>query len=445
MADLRNFALSVFTGVLAGCGSAGPEVGPTISSTGSTGVEDTGEMSTTGTVVEGSSTGMPAASSSSESSGGESSTTGEAVETSSETSSSTGEIDSGLSHVVYLYTGHGFRVGWTPQDTGPGVALSPVLEPLTPVQDQTLVVSGLGAVAPSKSGLPGPSAAPSLLTGGAVQSLGPDKCEFLDPDESTVQSVDTRFAEALVAPYGGPNGERLVRLGSGVSGSCYSGGQHPRLSWAAASEVVPTLQGLEELAGLLSDLVPAEASTSLDELLIPTLDPRDDFAEYTRRQLEMTRVAFEHDAARVATVSIGAPLTMARLTPQSTLGLGLYQHGMGSDGEYIQEFQRVTSLVADFAASLAETPYGDGSLLDHTLIVWFSDMSADAQGAHSVDNLPVVLIGNIEDRVATGGHVNLDGFTLADLHVTVANVVDVDLGDFGDPDSPPVVLGELLQ
>ena len=76
------------------------------------------------------------------------------------------------------------------------------------------------------------------------------------------------------------------------------------------------------------------------------------------------------------------------------------------------------SLFASFLEKLRATPDGDGSLLDHVMIVYgagFSDSNA-----HSPRNLPILLLGGGGGQVKGGQHlVYPDGAPLANLHVAL--------------------------
>lgn len=60
------------------------------------------------------------------------------------------------------------------------------------------------------------------------------------------------------------------------------------------------------------------------------------------------------------------------------------------------------TLVAKLCALLDSVPEGDGTLLDHTVIAWFSDL---ATGGHDFHNVPVVLMGG-DKYLATGRYLH---------------------------------------
>lgn len=81
---------------------------------------------------------------------------------------------------------------------------------------------------------------------------------------------------------------------------------------------------------------------------------------------------------------------------------------------------------------LAETPDGNGSLLDSTLVVWTSEFG-DGQG-HATNDIPVVMAGNLCGALQTGRHVEHYGRSTNDLLVSILNAFDFEDESFGLPD-----------
>ncbi len=78
---------------------------------------------------------------------------------------------------------------------------------------------------------------------------------------------------------------------------------------------------------------------------------------------------------------------------------------------------------------LAETPDGNGSLLDSTLVVWTSEFG-DGQ-SHVTDNIPVVMAGGVCGALQTGRHVEYYGRSTNDLLVSILNAFDFEDTTFG--------------
>ena len=90
--------------------------------------------------------------------------------------------------------------------------------------------------------------------------------------------------------------------------------------------------------------------------------------------------------------------------------------------------------VAHLAQRLADTPEpgGDGSLLDHTTILWTNELGEG--NSHSLEDIPLVLVGNGLGW-ATGRAVQLPGVPHNRLLLSLAHAMgQSDLKRFGNPD-----------
>ena len=86
---------------------------------------------------------------------------------------------------------------------------------------------------------------------------------------------------------------------------------------------------------------------------------------------------------------------------------------------------------ADFVAKLAATKEGDGTLLDHSLLMYGSNMSNSDR--HNNYPLPNILVGGAAGRVKGGQHIELpEHSTLANLHLTVLNKTGLEQKTYAD-------------
>jgi hypothetical protein len=79
---------------------------------------------------------------------------------------------------------------------------------------------------------------------------------------------------------------------------------------------------------------------------------------------------------------------------------------------------------------LSEVPEGDGTLLDHTLILSIHDFGDSA--THNFKNLFTVLIGDAGGYLEPGRLLNLNGKPHNNVLVTVANAMGIEVARFGD-------------
>src|SRR5205085_3891946 len=88
-------------------------------------------------------------------------------------------------------------------------------------------------------------------------------------------------------------------------------------------------------------------------------------------------------------------------------------------------------LFAGFLEKLRSTPDGDGSLLDHAVIIYGAGMSDG--NAHDPLNLPVLLAGTGSGAIKAGRHIRFGkDERLANLHLTLLDRFGVHIEKIGD-------------
>lgn len=81
---------------------------------------------------------------------------------------------------------------------------------------------------------------------------------------------------------------------------------------------------------------------------------------------------------------------------------------------------------------LAETPDGDGTLLDSTMVVWACEFGDGA--GHGTNNIPILTAGNMCGTIETGRHLAFDGRSTNDLLVSMLNAFGQQDTSFGLPE-----------
>ena len=124
----------------------------------------------------------------------------------------------------------------------------------------------------------------------------------------------------------------------------------------------------------------------------------DDYVQYSKLMIDMQVVAWQTDMTRVASFMLGRD---GSNRAYREIGISDGHHSIShhqSDPERVDKLIKIDELhVAMFAyllERLKETPDGDGTLLDHSLIVFGSSISES--NIHTHDDLPIVLAGNGE-------------------------------------------------
>jgi hypothetical protein len=146
-------------------------------------------------------------------------------------------------------------------------------------------------------------------------------------------------------------------------------------------------------------------------------------------------LAYQGDMTRICTFMLGRELS-GRSYPE----IGVYDaHHPTSHHQYdpvkLERLAKIntlhTKLFAYYLDKLKTTPDGDGSLLDHTLLIYGAGMS-DSQ-LHSPIGLPLVLVGGASGQLKGGRHLKYPPNTpLANLHLSLLDKFGVPIDRLGD-------------
>ena len=174
------------------------------------------------------------------------------------------------------------------------------------------------------------------------------------------------------------------------------------------------------------------AETQSDQQL-PTLDhpvgiPAS-FEAHAHLMYDLQVLAYQADLTRVITFMVGREFS-GRTYPE--IGAPDAHHPTShhqNDPEKLDKLTKIntyhTTQLAYYLDKLKRTPDGDGSLLDHTMLVYGAGMSDG--NAHSPANLPILLVGG-GGQVKGGRHLKFPSDTpVSNLHVTLLGKLGVDV------------------
>jgi len=85
--------------------------------------------------------------------------------------------------------------------------------------------------------------------------------------------------------------------------------------------------------------------------------------------------------------------------------------------------------LATFIQAFRNVREGDGTLLDNSLI--FASSDTGNSRIHSVDNIPVMTIGNAGGRLKTGNHIVGNGDPISRIGLTTMQVMGINIGRWG--------------
>ena len=159
------------------------------------------------------------------------------------------------------------------------------------------------------------------------------------------------------------------------------------------------------------------------------------FEDHAALMFDLLAVAYQADLTRVFT------FMMAREASQRTypaLNIPETHHDVSHHGNQTEKMAlhakidtHFASLFAAFVEKLRQSPDGDGSVLDHSLIVFGAGMS-DGQ-AHSAYPLPLSTIGGASGKMKGGRYLVASEWTpVANFWLSVAGMFGSPLERFGE-------------
>ncbi len=182
-------------------------------------------------------------------------------------------------------------------------------------------------------------------------------------------------------------------------------------------------------------LAEAQSHVELPELARPTGGIPDTFAEHARLMFDLQVLALQTDMTRIITFMMSREVS-PRTYPE--LGIPDPHHGLSHHQNRPVQMEKLAKLnrhhieqFAYFVGRLAETPDGDGSLLDHMMMLYGCGISDGNQHLHV--NLPIVLVGGAAGRMRGGRHLRVaDETPLTNLQLSLLDKVGVPTEKLGD-------------
>jgi hypothetical protein len=161
----------------------------------------------------------------------------------------------------------------------------------------------------------------------------------------------------------------------------------------------------------------------------------DNYDDHAKLMFDLAALAFQADITRVFTLLLGREQTNR---PYPFIGVPEAHHSVShhqNDPVKLAKAAKINTyhieLLARFAERLKATPDGDGTLLDHSMLLQGSGLSNSDQ--HSHIDLPLVLVGGGAGRLKGGRHLRYPKDTpMNNLHLALLDKVGVPVEQFGD-------------
>ena len=159
------------------------------------------------------------------------------------------------------------------------------------------------------------------------------------------------------------------------------------------------------------------------------------FDAHTKLMFDLQALAWQADITRVFSMIMSRELS-SRTFP--TIGVPEQHHAVShhrNDPELIGKKARIdiyqSQLMAYFLERLQATPDGDGTLLDHSLVLYGGGMGDGNLHRHA--DLPCLLAGSLGGQFKTGRHLRYEPNTpMANLLLTMMDAAGVRVDQFGD-------------
>jgi len=159
------------------------------------------------------------------------------------------------------------------------------------------------------------------------------------------------------------------------------------------------------------------------------------YADHVKLMFDLQVLAMQGDITRVITFQL-ARETSNRTYPE--IGVSDPHHPLshhGNDPEKIARMAKINafhvSLFAYYLERLKATPDGDGSLLDHSLILYGSGIGNP--NVHDHTDLPIIVAGGAAGGMKNGRLIRYqEPVPLANLHLTLLDKVGVKIDSFAD-------------
>jgi len=171
------------------------------------------------------------------------------------------------------------------------------------------------------------------------------------------------------------------------------------------------------------------------DTIVPVGIP-ESFDEHIKLQFDLLALALRADITRVATLLFARDLTV-RSYPES--GTTVAFHAGSHHGEDVKrkaEYARLNryhvAMLAYFAERLAKTQDGDGTLLDHSLVLYGSNMGNSNQHRH--EDVPHVLVGGANGKLQGDRHLAYPTMKVptGNLLLSLLDRFDIHLDSIGD-------------
>jgi len=387
-----------------------------------------------------------------------------------------------------LFMGNGVNEDhWNAEGSGASMTLSKTLAPLEPLKHKINVIHGLFNKAATGQGIH-PAQTGSLLSGATIQKgaiiragITVDQMLANRIGQDTAQSSIVLACEQPMTGYHETNFSMAYssHISWQTPDSPVPNEVYPSLAWDNLFENRGSLRNMSILdrvmedAGNLGREISSNDKAKLDEYLTsvrevekrvdgmrknkdkaedlakqrnkpvfsmdrPANGLPEDFREHTRLMCDIIAIAFQTDKTRIATLLLARDLS-ALYYPFLEVREG---HHAASHNNLSEGYERIArfhlSQLAYLATRLDGMPEGDGTVLDHSCLMFLSNMWIGRK--HDNSRLPLVLAGGLGGTLETGRALDYvpegdENRKMCSLYLSIMDRMGVKLEKFGDAET----------
>jgi hypothetical protein len=383
----------------------------------------------------------------------------------------------------FVYFPHGaIMEKWTPEKDGADFDLMPILEPLKPFQKQLTIISGLGNRPGESQAVHAIVPATWLSCTHPKQGQDPNMAVTADQIAAKYIGQDTPLPSleiATEAPGGGGACDR--DYGCNYSGTIayrtattplpmeynprklfqrlFGRGDSPEERKELVEEQASILDMVQEDASALQRTLGVRDRAMLSDYLdtvrelerrvqktqaqdlshlklpnVPVGNP-ESFDQTMNLMYDMAALAYQANLTRIMNMMVAAEVSGRTYNnigvPDAFHAVSHHANDPVKKDKLVKIQNYHTKVLAKFLDKLAKTPDGDGSLLDHSIILYGSNMSNSDR--HNQFPLPTAFIGGGCGKVKGGQHLRYPDHTpLANALLTMLDRAGVPVDKVGD-------------
>jgi len=332
---------------------------------------------------------------------------------------------------------------WVPKETGTGFTMSPILQPLEPFRKHLTIVSGLRnkpaetnephgyieqgwltCVKPWDFGKAGPDSGVScdqiaaryvgqetrLPSLELTTAQGGARVAWRTPTQSLPQEGNPRSVFQKLFGQGDTDQERAQILAETGSILDRVKGQAQRLQASLGVKDRVAVTDYLDSVREIERRVQMAAKQDKSALAIPDapVGTPNDITEHFKLVFDLMALAFQADITRVMSMSMDREASMRTYT---NLSISEAFHPLSHHGNNPQKMDKLvqiqkyhTEMFAGFIKKIEAAKEGDGTVLDHSTILFGSDMSDSNR--HNNDPLPSAVLGRANGKIKGGQHIH---------------------------------------